>query len=137
MSRPSADDYARAADGPPAFSVRLRAIDDLSRRHEAELDEAWRALAAQTDADDREFARRWRETASRWDFREVNDLIARHNDYYPIERRLPLDPRTRDFVRVGGRSYRIEPLATDWVLARFPADPAAARAAGKQEEDAP
>ena len=62
----------------------------------------------------------WRRLAERWDFGEVNDLIDRHNRYYPIESRLPMDPRTRDFVKIGGRSYRREPLDASWILDRFP-----------------
>ena len=64
---------------------------------------------------------RWRRLAERWDFGEVNDLIDRHNRYYPIEARLPMDPRTRDYVKIGGRSYRREPLDAQWILERFPA----------------
>ena len=40
-------------------------------------------------------------------FIDLNELIAQHNDWYPVERDLPLNPRTGDYVRVGGR-YRIE-----------------------------
>ena len=32
-----------------------------------------------------------------------------------------MDPRSRDFVKVGGRAYRREPLDAAWVLRRFPA----------------
>ena len=32
-----------------------------------------------------------------------------------------MDPRTGDFVKRAGRSYRLEPLDADWVLERFPA----------------
>jgi hypothetical protein len=50
----------------------------------------------------------------------VNDLIERHNRWYPVEARLPMDPRTRDYVKVGGRSYRRDPLDESWILERFP-----------------
>jgi hypothetical protein len=33
-----------------------------------------------------------------------------------------MDPRTRDFVKVGGKPYRREPLDAQWILARFPAE---------------
>jgi hypothetical protein len=33
-----------------------------------------------------------------------------------------MDVRTRDYVRVGGRSYRRAPLGPAWVLDEFPAD---------------
>jgi hypothetical protein len=32
-----------------------------------------------------------------------------------------MDPKTRDFVRVGGRPYRRESLDAGWILTRFPA----------------
>ena len=51
----------------------------------------------------------------------MNDLIERHNRWYPVEARLAMDPRTRDFVKVGGRDYRREPLDAAWILERFPA----------------
>ena len=38
-----------------------------------------------------------------WSFDEVNDLIDRHNRFYPAESRLPMDPRTRDYALVGRR----------------------------------
>ena len=50
----------------------------------------------------------------------MNDLIDRHNRWYPVEARLAMNPRTGDFVPVGGRPYRIEPLDAGWVLERIP-----------------
>jgi hypothetical protein len=38
-----------------------------------------------------------------------------------MEARLPMDPKTRDFVTIGGKSYRRDPLDAAWILARFPA----------------
>ena len=53
-------------------------------------------------------------------FDDLNDLIRQHNEWYPIERDLPMDLRTRDYVLINGRSYRREPLSPQWVLERFP-----------------
>jgi hypothetical protein len=107
---------------------RLRTIENEVERHEAELDERWREVAAEApDAD--AFARAWQETARTWSFAQVNELIERHNRNFPAEARLPMDPRTRDFVRINGRSYVREPLDAQWILSRWPADLAAARAA--------
>jgi len=119
--RPDADAAVRALGGPTIWMRRLRAIEDELDRHEAQLDAAWRALAEET-ADAAEFALRWTETAHRWSFAQVNELIARHNRNFPAEARLPMDPRTRDFVRIDGRPYQREPLDAEWILARWPAD---------------
>ena len=63
---------------------------------------------------------RWRRSPARWDFAEVNDLIERHNRWYPVEARLAMDPRSRDFVKVGGRDYRREPLDAGGSSRAFP-----------------
>ena len=52
----------------------------------------------------------------------MNKLIERHNRNFPAEARLAMDPRTRNFVRINGRSYVREPLDTRWILDRFPPD---------------
>ena len=62
----------------------------------------------------------WRKVAERWDFVDLNELIEKHNRWYPIEARLAMDPRSRDFVKVGGRPYWRKPLDAEWILARFP-----------------
>jgi hypothetical protein len=107
---------------------RLRAIEDAVEQHERRLREAWSALAEAID-DPTEFAAAWRELAESWSFAELNDLIERHNRNFPAEARLAMDPRTRDFVRINGRSYLREPLDARWILARFPPDRDAALAA--------
>jgi hypothetical protein len=127
--RPDADAAIRGLGGPTFWMRRLRAIEDEIDEHEAQLTESWHALAAEaSDAD--AFARLWRETAERWSFAEVNELIDRHNRNFPAEARLAMDPRTRDFVKVNGRPYEREPLDAKWILERWPADyEAACRAA--------
>ncbi|MBA3584041.1 MAG: hypothetical protein H0W36_05855 [Gemmatimonadetes bacterium] len=105
----------------PRYMERLRAIQDEMRIQAHRLERAYRRTKERHDEDSEEFRARWRETARRWRFDEVNDLIRAHNAYYPIEARLALDPRTGDYVRVAGRPYRREPLGAAWILERFPA----------------
>ena len=126
--RPDAESGVRALGGPTAWMRRLRAIEDQVDQHERQLGEAWRRLAEEV-ADPAEFAAGWREAAASWNFAEVNELIERHNRNFPAEARLPMDPRTRDFVRLNGRSYLRESFDCDWILERFPPDRAAAAAA--------
>ena len=118
--RPDADSAIRALGGPTSWMRRLRAIEDAVDQHTAQLEEAWRTLATEVE-DGAAFAAAWREQAERWSFARVNELIDRHNRNFPAEAKLPMDPRTRDFVKIGGREYRREPLDATWILARFPA----------------
>jgi hypothetical protein len=119
--RPDADAAIRALGGPTIWMRRLRAIEDELERHAQQLDAAWAELADEIGDPD-EFARRWTETAQSWNFTQVNHLIERHNANFPAEARLPMDPRTRDFVRVNGRPYQRRPLDAAWILERWPAD---------------
>jgi hypothetical protein len=119
--RPDADAAVRALSGPPLWMRRLRDIENALEWHEVFLEDAWRTVAKEADGPE-DFARRWEETARTWRFRQINRLIDQHNRNFPIEARLPMDPKTRDFVRINGRPYRRELLDADWILERFPAD---------------
>jgi hypothetical protein len=116
----SADRYALSLAGPPAHSRRLREIEEEIGAHEEQLAQAWVELVEQHGDDTQRLARAWRALAERWRFDAVNELIERHNLFYPAEARLAMDPRTRDFVPVGGRPYRMRPLDSRWILQRFP-----------------
>ena len=108
------------AGNPPRWMERLGQIDRGIANARRRLERAYRALA-EKERDPDAFAQRWRETAESWRFDELNELIAQHNEWYPVERRLPMNPRTGDYVPVGGRSYRRPVLGPEWVLEQFPA----------------
>ncbi len=124
--RLSADGYLAALGGPLPYMVRLREIAEMTGGHEERLREAWHALAAESD-DAASFAAAWQAEVAQWSFDEVNDLIDRHNRFYPAESRLPMDPRTRTYALVNGKDYRKRPLDVAWALERFPPDLNAAR----------
>jgi hypothetical protein len=104
----------------PRFIERAKEIEQSRRRHQRELADVHRALSEECGEDRELFAGLWTERAHTWDFSEINQLIGEHNEWYPVERNLPMDPRTRDYVLIRGRSYRQAPLDPDWVLERFP-----------------
>ncbi|HWC26878.1 MAG TPA: hypothetical protein VG474_09860 [Solirubrobacteraceae bacterium] len=105
----------------PRWMERVGEIDAGIARERRRLARAYRALKGECAGDEVLFAERWRDCARSWDFGELNVLIEQHNAWYPIERDLPLNPRTGDYVRVGGRSYRRPVLGAEWVLEQFPA----------------
>jgi hypothetical protein len=121
--RPRADAYLAAARGPLAYMLRLHEIEVQTASHEERLEGQWRALALECGTDEARFEREWRDLASRWSFGEVNDLIERHNKWYPVESRLPMDPRTGTYALVNGRDYRLRTLDAEWLLERFPPVP--------------
>ena len=104
----------------PRWMERLDEIDQGVAAEKQCLARAYRALQEECGEDPRAFARRWRALARSWTFDHLNVLIDQHNDWYPIERQLPMDPRTGDYVRFAGRSYRRPVLDPAWVLEHFP-----------------
>jgi hypothetical protein len=124
--RPDSTTQLLSLGGPLAWMRRLREIELGLEDHERRLREMWVELSAECDGDAEVFGRRWREVAEAWTFYEVNDLIERHNRNFPAEARLPMNPRTGDFVEINGRPYRRDPIDAAWVLERFPLDIAAA-----------
>ena len=111
--QPEPDLYVASMGGPLPYMQRLRQIEHETERHLERLAEAHAGAGGDSAA--------WRRTAERWNFVEVNELIDRHNRWYPLEARLAMDPRSRDFVKVGGKPYEREPLDSAWILERFPA----------------
>jgi hypothetical protein len=119
-SRRSLEDYLRAGMRP-RWMERLIEIERGTRREQRRLARAYEELREECGEDRSTFSRRWRATAEAWRFDELNELIRTHNEWYPVERDLPMDLRTRDYVLINGRSYRRRELGPDWVLERFPA----------------
>ena len=120
MAQRSVEAYLKAGVRP-RWMERIAEIDHSIVAQRRRLERAYRRLREECGEDAAQFAVRWREYAHRCRFDELNELIGQHNDWYPIERDLPMDLRTRDFVLINGRSYRREPLTPEWVLAQFPA----------------
>jgi hypothetical protein len=109
--RRAAHTYLPSLGGPLPYMQRARQIDDETERHRPRSPRPTRST---------ETIEGWRRLAARWDFGEVSELIERHNRWYPVEAQLPMDPRTRDYVKVGGRSYRRNLLDSEWILEQFP-----------------
>src|SRR4051794_16382337 len=120
QTRRSVEAYLKAGV-LPRYMERLRETGGEIKAHVTRLERAYRALREEHAGDPATFAMLWRTRARSWRFDRVNELIEEHNEWYPIESQLPMDPRTRDYQRIRGRSYRRDPLDADWVLRRFPA----------------
>jgi hypothetical protein len=128
--RPRQLSYARTVEAylrgqsPPRYMLRIGEIDAEYRSQRRALETAYEALLDACGGDARSFAAEWTARARRWSFEALNELIRQHNAWYPLEVDLPMDPRTRDFVPVHGRSYRRRELGADWILEHYPPSPA-------------
>jgi len=116
----SLEGYLQAGNRP-RWMERIAEIDHGIARVRQRLARDHLALQEECGEDRMLFAQLWSERVARMRFDELNLLIEQHNEWFPIERRLPVDPRTGDYVRVNGRSYRRPVLGPEWVLEHFPA----------------
>jgi hypothetical protein len=110
------EDRARALiAGLPAYVRRLRAIEDLEEKIVAELvREGEVAMRGGLDAEAgmrASFPTRWLD--------KLNDLIERHNRYYPVEANLPMRLCTGEWVDRGGAPWKARaPMMNDELIAR-------------------
>ena len=94
------EDRLRAyAQGAPGYIRRRRRIEDLEARLLGKLAAA--AAPAQVAASAEVVA----------ELAQLNDLIDRHNRYYPIEAQLPIDVRTGQLLE-RGQPWRPLPAVT-------------------------
>jgi hypothetical protein len=114
------ENYLKAGS-VPRWMERVGEIDRRTAEETRRLAVAYRALQQECGHDRERFAERWRAFAAAVRYDDLNELIRQHNDWYPIERDLPMDPRTGDYVKVRGRSHRRAELTPAWVLEQFPA----------------
>jgi len=113
---------ALAVGGAPAWSRRLKRIFELTAAATAQLQQDWQAQAGAARGNRARFADGWRRHAEQFDFSQVNELISRHNRYFPAEANLPMDVKTLDYVSFAGADYRRTALGAAWILGQFPPD---------------
>ncbi len=97
----------RAAAGIPAYMRRKRRIEDLEEALRQALAEVYQQ-ALEELGDEASARGVMEERAKEMDLGLLNDLIDRHNRYYPIEANLPTDVKTGRMM-VLGKPW--EPLA--------------------------
>lgn len=100
----------RAAAGPPAYMRRKRRIEDMEAKFVRELREVYEKALAELH-DHTAAVLLLDHHARTLDVAGLNELIARHNRYYPMEANLRIDLRTRT-VMDGDEPWRPLPDVT-------------------------
>jgi hypothetical protein len=116
MSAPSPRSLLVGLAGIPRFAERAIEIEQRTATHRRRLAAAHGELRATYGEGDLLAAAR-RRLVRTWSFDDVNALVDEHNRWFPIERNLPLDPATGEYLPVLGRTHRLERLDADWATA--------------------
>lgn len=118
----SVADYLKAAAGPPAWSRRLVRIQNLQNALREQLDVAWREHSLRFAAQPQARAAAWRAYVGAIDLAPLNDLIEKHNAYYPIEARLRMQWPSGRYLLPTGAQYPLEHVIVDALLEEYPPD---------------
>jgi hypothetical protein len=119
--------YFAASLGLPRWAERLQELEGEEHQLLTRLRAAWIELAESTP-DDGAFARAWLARVQATPLDEINALVDQHNEFYPVERRLPWDLRLSDYRAPWGMEWRRARRDAAWVLGALPADRAMALA---------
>lgn len=124
LAQRSVEAYLTGANNPPRWMERVREIDRALKRERRLLAAERRAMRARFRGDPAGFAAAWRAFAAERgrsrEYRELNELIRAHNTWYPVERNLPVNPLTGEWVTAGGRSFLRPVVGEEWILRELP-----------------
>lgn len=111
-------DRMRAAAGLPAHMRRKRRIEDLEEAIVAALSQIFDEAEAEFGVGSPQAEEAFGARARDLDLGLLNDLIDRHNRYYPIEANLPTDVTTGKLM-LGSQPWAPDPMVThDHFIAR-------------------
>jgi hypothetical protein len=103
--------------GAPAWATRKKRIEDEEERLVGLLVALRHKLTAKGHAD-AEVMARVDAAAAGFDLRRLNELVATHNRYYPIEANLPMDRAGSGYLAYGRPWRPEEPYTAERLLAR-------------------
>ena len=114
----------QAVSGPPYYAIRARQIEQLTEHLMEDLTVQYRNMMDKFSDRPEIFASKWKESIKSVELDSLNDLIERHNKYYPIETNLPIDPRSGALMFGCARWEPKDKVTTDSLLQLFPVDTA-------------
>ena len=112
--------YLRAAAGAPAWSRRLGRIQRLEGELREHLGAALAEYRRRSDGRPLELASAWRAYVVDLDLSELNDLVDKHNLYYPIEAGLRMQWPSGRYILPEGLQFPLPRLTHEALLAEFP-----------------
>lgn len=108
--------------GPPWYALRARQVEDKVDGLMNKVAKEYKNMIDTLGMNAEIFAQQWKEYIGSLQLEELNDLIERHNIYYPVEANLSIDLKTEGFL-VGSTAWEPkEKITTGGLLERFPPD---------------
>lgn len=112
--------------GPPHYATRARRIENITQKLMEDLAIEYASMLNIFGEDPEVFAQQWKKLISSLELDELNDLIDKHNAYYPMEANLQIDP-VSGAPLIGSVPWKpTERISVEGLLKRFPLNMTAA-----------
>ena len=116
----SLENKVRSMFGPPHYATRARRIETITDKLMKDLTFEYASMIDRYGDAPEVFSQKWKELISSLELDELNNLIDKHNTYYPIEAKLQIDPDSGAPL-VGSVPWEpIEKISMEGLLKRFP-----------------
>lgn len=116
----SLENKVKSMFGPPHYATRARRIENITQKLMEGLTIEYASMIDSFGDDPETFARQWKELIGLLELDELNDLIEKHNTYYPVEANLQIDPDSGAPL-IGSVPWEPKELiSTESLLKRFP-----------------
>lgn len=110
----------QALSGPPYYIVRARRIEIMTDQLMEDLAAEYGKMINKLGGRPAVFARKWKKLVESWPLDRINDLIEKHNMYYPVEADLRMDPKSGAPMMGSGPWKPREKITAESLLDRFP-----------------
>ncbi len=118
----SLENKVRSMFGPPHYASRARKIENTTHKLMEDLAFEYTSMLDKFSENPEVFAQQWKGLISSLELDEINDLIDKHNTYYPMEANLQIDPDSGAPL-IGSIPWEpTERFSVEGLLKRFPPD---------------
>jgi hypothetical protein len=114
--------YLRAAAGPPAWSRRLARIQQLISELRESLAIALAEHRIRFSGRSQQLQQSWQRHVAAIDLASINELIDKHNLYYPTEAQLRMQWPNGRYILPQGMQFPMPRLTSAALLQEFPWD---------------
>ena len=128
----SLENKVRSMFGPPHFAVRARRIENAIRQLTEDLSIEYAGMHDKFGDDPEEFAEQWEKLIESLELDELNDLIEKHNTYYPMEANLQISPDS-GAPMIGSVPWKPKAkISAEVLLKQFPSEVTSASNIGEE-----
>ena len=114
------ENKVRSMLGPPHYAVRAGRIENITQKLMEDLAIEYACMIDKFGENPEVFAQQWKELLGSLELDKLNDLIEKHNTYYPMEANLQIDPDSGAYLSGSVPWQPKEKISVEWLFKLFP-----------------